>query len=182
MKITETGFNGLLVIEPIVHADSRGYFMESFNKETLRKAGIAFDPVQDNESSSVKGVIRGLHYQLRPFEQAKLIRVIEGKILDVALDLRRTSKTYGQWFGVELTAESKKQLFIPRGFAHGFSVLSKTAIIQYKCDNYYKPAFERGIALNDQSLGIEWKIEMSKAIISEKDLKSPYFRDAENNF
>lgn len=182
MKITETGFNGLLVIEPIVHADSRGYFMESFNKETLRKGGIAFDPVQDNESSSVKGVIRGLHYQLRPFEQAKLIRVIEGKILDVALDLRRTSKTYGQWFGVELTGETKKQLFIPRGFAHGFSVLSKTAVIQYKCDNYYKPAFERGIALNDPSLGIEWKIEMSKAIISEKDLKSPYFRDAENNF
>jgi dTDP-4-dehydrorhamnose 3,5-epimerase len=182
MKITETGFHGLLVIEPIVHADSRGYFMESFNKETLRKGGIAFDPVQDNESSSVKGVIRGLHYQLRPFEQAKLIRVLEGKILDVALDLRRTSKTFGRWFDVELTAESKKQLFIPRGFAHGFSVLSKTAVIQYKCDNYYKPAFERGIALNDPSLGIDWKIDPSKAIISEKDLKSPYFRDAENNF
>jgi dTDP-4-dehydrorhamnose 3,5-epimerase len=182
MKISETGFQGLLVFEPIVHSDSRGYFMESFNKETLRKAGIAFDPVQDNESSSVKGAIRGLHYQLRPFEQAKLIRVIEGKILDVALDLRRTSKTFGKWFGIAISADSRKQLFIPRGFAHGFSVLSKRATIQYKCDNYYKPAFERGIALNDTSLGIDWKTDMSKALISEKDLKSPYFRDAENNF
>jgi len=182
MKITETGFQGLLVLEPLVHSDSRGYFMESFNKETLRKAGIAFEPVQDNESSSVKGVIRGLHYQLRPFEQAKLIRVIEGKILDVAVDMRRTSKTYGKWFGLELTGESKKQLFIPRGFAHGFSVLSKVAVIQYKCDNYYKPTCERGIALNDLSLGIDWKIDPAKAIISEKDLKNPRFREAENNF
>ncbi len=182
MKITETGFQGLLIFEPVVFEDNRGYFMESFNKEILRKAGIAFEPVQDNESSSVKGVIRGLHYQLRPFEQAKLIRVKEGKILDVVLDLRRTSKTYGKWFSAELSAESRKQLFIPRGFAHGFSVLSKTAVIQYKCDNYYKPAFERGIALNDPSLGIDWKTDMSKAIISEKDSKSPYFRDAENNF
>jgi dTDP-4-dehydrorhamnose 3,5-epimerase len=182
MKITETGFHGLLIFEPMVHSDDRGYFMESFNKETLRKSGIAFDPVQDNESSSVKGVIRGLHYQLRPFEQAKLIRVIEGKIYDVAIDMRRISKTYGRWFGVELTAESRKQLFIPRGFAHGFSVLSKCAVIQYKCDNYYRPGSERGIALNDTSLGIDWKTDMSKAIISEKDLKNPLFRDAENNF
>ncbi len=182
MKISETGFSGLLLLEPVTFTDPRGYFMESFNKEMLRKAGIAFDPVQDNESSSVKGVIRGLHYQLRPFEQAKLIRVIEGKILDVVLDLRKTSKTYGQWYSVELTAESKKQLFIPRGFAHGFSVLSKTATIQYKCDNYYRPAFERGIILNDPALGIDWKTDMSKAIISEKDLKNPLFRDAENNF
>ncbi|HVN58076.1 MAG TPA: dTDP-4-dehydrorhamnose 3,5-epimerase [Bacteroidales bacterium] len=182
MKITETGFQGLLLLEPVVFADTRGYFMESFNKETLRKAGIAFDPVQDNESSSVKGVIRGLHYQLRPFEQAKLIRVIEGKILDVVVDMRRTSKTFGQWFGVEISSELKKQLLIPRGFAHGFSVQSKTAVIQYKCDNYYRPGYERGIALNDPSLGIDWRTDQSKAIISEKDLKNPYFRDAENNF
>ena len=182
MKITETGFQGLLVFEPVVFKDSRGYFMESFNKETLRKSGIAFEPVQDNESSSVKGVIRGLHYQLRPFEQAKLIRVVEGIILDVVVDLRRTSKTYGKWIGVELSSESKKQLLIPRGFAHGFSVLSKTAVIQYKCDNYYRPAYERGIALNDPSLGIDWKTDLSKAIISEKDLKNPLFRDADNNF
>jgi dTDP-4-dehydrorhamnose 3,5-epimerase len=182
MKFTETGFDGLLVFEPVVYSDSRGYFMESFNQDTLRKSGIKFDPVQDNESMSEKGVIRGLHYQLRPFEQAKLIRVIEGKIYDVVLDIRRTSKTYGQWFGVELNSENKKQLFIPKGFAHGFSVLSKTAVVQYKCDNFYKQAYERGIALNDPSLGIDWKINMSKAIISEKDLKHPHFRDAENNF
>jgi dTDP-4-dehydrorhamnose 3,5-epimerase len=182
MKITETGFTGLLLFEPQVFSDDRGYFMESFNKEILRKAGISFDPVQDNESSSVKGVIRGLHYQLRPFEQAKLIRVIEGKIFDVAVDLRKSSKTFGRWFGVELTAESKKQLFIPRGFAHGFSVLSKIAVIQYKCDNYYRPAFERGIAVNDLTLAIDWKTDMGKAIISDKDLKNPYLRDAENNF
>jgi dTDP-4-dehydrorhamnose 3,5-epimerase len=182
MKITETGFNGLLIIEPLVHADSRGYFMESFNRDTFNKAGISFNPVQDNESSSVKGVIRGLHYQLRPFDQAKLIRVIEGKIMDVALDIRRSSKTYGKWFGVELNSENKKQLFIPRGFAHGYSVLSKKAIIQYKCDNLYKPAYERGIAINDPSLGIDWKTDISEAIISDKDLKNPHFHDAENNF
>jgi dTDP-4-dehydrorhamnose 3,5-epimerase len=182
MKITETGFKGLLIVEPVVIADTRGYFMESFNQDTFRRAGISFDPVQDNESSSVKGVIRGLHYQLRPFEQAKLIRVIDGKIFDVALDLRKTSQTYGKWFGVELNAENRQQLFIPRGFAHGFSVLSKTAVIQYKCDNFYKPAYERGIALNDPTLGINWKTDISKAIISEKDLAAPYFKVAENNF
>ena len=182
MKITETGFEGLLIIEPVVFSDSRGYFMESFNQDAIKKAGIKFVPVQDNESSSVKGVIRGLHYQLRPFDQAKLIRVIEGKILDVAVDLRKASKTYGRWFGTELSSDSKKQLLIPKGFAHGFSVLSKTAVIQYKCDNFYKPAYERGIALNDPALGIDWKTDIPKAIISEKDLKNPNFRDADNNF
>lgn len=182
MKFTETGFQGLLIFEPHIHSDSRGYFMESFNQEILRKAGIAFDPVQDNESSSVKGVIRGLHYQLRPFDQAKLIRVIEGKILDLALDIRKTSKTFGKWYALELDSEGKKQLFIPKGFAHGFSVLSKTAVIQYKCDNLYRPSHERGIDLNDSTLGIDWKVSNDKAIISDKDLKNPRFRDAENNF
>jgi len=182
MKITETGFEGLLIIEPVVFSDSRGYFMESFNQDAIKKGGIKFVPVQDNESSSVRGVIRGLHYQLRPFDQAKLIRVIEGKILDVAVDLRKASKTYGRWFGTELSSDSKKQLLIPKGFAHGFSVLSKTAVIQYKCDNFYKPAYERGIALNDPALGIDWKTDIPKAIISEKDLKNPNFRDADNNF
>jgi dTDP-4-dehydrorhamnose 3,5-epimerase len=182
MKITETGFSGLLIIEPLVHADSRGYFMESFNQDTFHKAGISFTSVQDNESSSVRGVIRGLHYQLRPFDQTKLIRVIAGKILDVALDIRKSSKTYGKWFGVELDSENKKQLFIPRGFAHGFSVLSKSAVILYKCDNFYKQAYERGIAINDPLLGIDWKIDLSEAILSDKDLKNPNFRDAENNF
>lgn len=182
MKITETGFTGLLIIEPLIYTDSRGYFMESFNRDTFNKAGISFIPVQDNESSSVKGVIRGLHYQLRPFDQAKLIRVIEGKIHDVVLDIRKSSKTYGKWYGIGLDSNNKKQLFIPRGFAHGFSVLSKTAVIQYKCDNLYKPAFERGIAINDPSLGIDWKTDLSKGIISDKDLKNPHFHDAENNF
>jgi dTDP-4-dehydrorhamnose 3,5-epimerase len=182
MKLTETGFSGLLIIEPLLFTDSRGYFMESFNQATFHKAGISFIPVQDNESSSVKGVIRGLHYQLRPFDQAKLIRVIEGKILDVVLDIRKSSKTYGKWIGIELDSESKRQLFIPKGFAHGFSVITKTAVIQYKCDNFYKQAYERGIALNDPSLGIDWKTDISKAIISDKDLKNPHFHDAENNF
>jgi len=182
MKINTTGFDGLLIIEPTVFEDSRGYFMESFNSELFRKAGIAFSPVQDNESKSSKGVIRGLHYQLRPFDQAKLIRVIEGKIMDVAVDIRRTSKTFGKWFSVELNAENRRQLFIPRGFAHGFSVLSKTATIQYKIDNLYRPVSERGIIINDPSLGIDWKTDLSKAIISEKDLKLPHFNLADNNF
>ena len=182
MKVTETGFNGLLIIEPLVHADTRGYFMESYNHDAFQKVGILFNPVQDNESSSVKGVIRGLHYQLRPFDQAKLIRVIEGKILDVALDIRKGSKTYGKWLGVELDSENKKQLFIPRGFAHGFSVLSKKATIQYKCDNLYRPAYERGISINDPSLGIDWKTDISKAIISDRDLDNPHFHNADNNF
>jgi dTDP-4-dehydrorhamnose 3,5-epimerase len=182
MKISKTGFDGLLIIEPVVFADSRGYFMESYNSGTFRKEGISFSPVQDNESKSTKGVIRGLHYQLRPFDQAKLIRVIEGKILDVAVDIRKASKTYGKWFAVELDSENRKQLFIPRGFAHGFSVLSKIAVIQYKIDNLYRQAAERGISLSDPVLGIDWKTDISKAIISEKDLTQPLFHLAENNF
>lgn len=182
MKITETKFKGLLIIEPQVFTDQRGYFMETFNMEVFRKAGIVFNPVQDNESKSVRGVIRGLHYQLRPFEQAKLIRVVEGKILDVALDLRRESKTFGKWYSIELDAESKKQLFIPRGFAHGFSVLSETAVVQYKCDNYYNPSYERGILPIDPALGIDWNIDIKEAIISEKDKNLPYLRNADNNF
>jgi dTDP-4-dehydrorhamnose 3,5-epimerase len=182
MKITQTGFTGLYIIEPHVFTDPRGYFMESFNKENFHKAGIDFEPVQDNESKSVRGVIRGLHYQLRPFDQAKLIRVIVGKIFDVAVDLRGDSATFGKWYGIELDSDNKKQLFIPRGFAHGFSVLSDTAVILYKCDNPYKPASERGIALNDPALGIEWKIDPADAIVSEKDKNHPGFHNAENNF
>ena len=182
MKITETGFDGLLIIEPVVHSDSRGYFLESYNSDVFRKEGISFAPVQDNESKSAMGVIRGLHYQLRPFDQAKLIRVIDGKIMDVALDIRKTSKTFGKWFAVELDSENRKQLFIPRGFAHGFSVQSNFAVIQYKCDNLYKPAYERGISVNDPVLGIDWKTDQSIALISEKDLKHPHFHNAENNF
>jgi dTDP-4-dehydrorhamnose 3,5-epimerase len=182
MKIIETGFDGLYVIQPIIFADSRGYFFESFKQDNFSEAGIKFNPVQDNESKSVKGVIRGLHYQLKPYDQAKLIRVVTGKIFDVAVDLRRKSETYGKWFGIELDSESKTQFFIPRGFAHGFSVLSDNAIIQYKCDNSYNPQLERGISLNDPELKIDWKTNNSIRVISDKDLNHPVFKEAENNF
>jgi len=182
MKIIETGFKGLIIIKPTIHHDSRGYFFESFNQSVLKNAGIIFNPVQDNESKSSKGVIRGLHYQLNPFAQAKLIRVAEGRIFDVALDLRKDSLTYGKWFGTELDSETKDQFLIPKGFAHGFSVLSDTAVIQYKCDNVYSPQNERGIALNDPALDINWKLGPVIPVISEKDLKLPLMKDAETNF
>lgn len=182
MKIIETGFKGLLIIVPAIYSDNRGYFLESFNSASFQKAGISFSPVQDNESRSSKGVIRGLHYQLKPSDQSKLIRVIEGKIFDVAVDIRTASRTFGKWYGIELDSETKNQLLIPRGFAHGFSVLSDMAIIQYKCDNIYNPLCERGISLNDPELDINWKINASARIISEKDMKYPPLKEAENNF
>ena len=182
MKIIETGFKGLIVIKPTIHSDTRGYFFESFNQVVFQDAGISFYPVQDNESKSSRGVIRGLHYQLKPFPQAKLIRVVAGKIFDVALDIRKDSLTFGKWFGIELDSETKDQLLIPHGFAHGFSVLSNIAIIQYKCDNVYNSKYERGINLNDPSLDIYWKLGSAVPVISEKDLKQPLLRDAEINF
>jgi dTDP-4-dehydrorhamnose 3,5-epimerase len=182
MKIVETGFKGLTVIKPSVFTDSRGYFFESFNQVSFDNSGLSFSPVQDNESKSVKGVIRGLHYQLQPYPQAKLIRVVMGKIFDVALDIRKDSLTFGKWFGIELDSENKDQLLIPHGFAHGFSVLSEIAIIQYKCDSLYNPKFERGINLNDPTLDIYWKLGSTLPIISDKDLAQPFFKDAEFNF
>jgi dTDP-4-dehydrorhamnose 3,5-epimerase len=182
MKIIETGFKGLIVIKPKIFKDERGYFFESFNQVTLSNAGISFTPVQDNESKSSKGVIRGLHYQLMPFAQAKLIRVVEGKIFDVALDLRKNSLTFGKWFSIDLDSETKDLVLIPKGFAHGFSVLSDTAVIQYKCDNVYHTQYERGIFLNDPHLDINWKTGSTTPLISEKDSKQPLFRDAEFNF
>ncbi len=182
MKIIETGFNGLVIIKPTIYPDSRGYFFENFNQAVFKNVGISFSPVQDNESKSSRGVIRGLHYQLKPDAQAKLIRVIEGRIFDVALDIRKDSLTYGKWFGVELDSETKEQVLIPRGFAHGFSVLSDIAIIQYKCDNFYNPKSERGISINDPGLDINWKLGSTTSIISEKDLRHPFLKDAENNF
>lgn len=182
MEIIHTGFKDLFVIKPTVFSDKRGYFFESYNQDRYRNAGIDFIPVQDNESRSSRGVVRGLHYQLRPYDQAKLIRVIEGRIFDVALDLRRDLPTYGKWFGIELDSGSKTQLFIPRGFAHGFSVLSELAIILYKTDNLYHHASERGIALDDPELNIDWRIGNVKPVLSEKDTRNPLFRDAENNF
>lgn len=182
IKVIETGFKGLVVIKPSLFQDSRGYFTETFNFKDYQQAGISFNPVQDNESSSAKGVIRGLHYQLSPFTQTKLIRVVEGKILDIALDIRRKSMTFGKWFGIELDSDSKDQVLIPEGFAHGFSVLSERAVIQYKCSNYYNPGAERGVHPLDPELDINWKLGSLAPIISEKDLKHPVFRDAEYNF
>lgn len=182
MKIIRTELAGLVIIEPKVFEDTRGYFFESYNQNEFLKKNLDFSPVQDNESLSAKNVIRGLHYQLNPMAQAKLIRVIEGSILDVAVDIRRESVTYGKWFSIELDSKSKKQLFIPAGFAHGFSVLSKEAIILYKCDNYYSPQHERGIKYNDPSLSINWKTGPDEAIISEKDMVNPLFENAETNF
>jgi dTDP-4-dehydrorhamnose 3,5-epimerase len=182
MEIIETGFKGLLVIKPVVFKDSRGYFFESYNKDVFVNEGISFLPVQDNESRSTRGVIRGLHYQLSPHDQAKLIRVVSGKIFDVALDIRRDSATYGKWYGIELDSETKSQLFIPRGFAHGFSVLSDIAVIQYKVDNTYNRQAERGISLNDPDLDIDWKIGNTIPLISDKDKINPPLRTAENNF
>jgi len=182
MKIIETGFKGLVVIKPTIHTDSRGYFFESFNQANFQSAGINFLPVQDNESKSIQGVIRGLHYQLNPYPQAKLIRVVSGRIFDVALDIRRDSPTYGKWFGIDLDSEHKDQLLIPHGFAHGFSVLSEIAIIQYKCDSLYNAQYERGINVNDPILDIYWKLGSIVPVISTKDLDQPLMSDAETNF
>ncbi|HKK41450.1 MAG TPA: dTDP-4-dehydrorhamnose 3,5-epimerase [Bacteroidales bacterium] len=182
MEIIKTEFKDLVIIKPTVYYDTRGYFFEGFNQAALSEAGIPFQPVQDNESKSSRGVIRGLHYQLNPYAQAKLIRVIEGKIFDVALDIRKDSPTFGKWFGIELDSASKDQLFIPKGFAHGFSVLSDVAVILYKCDSFYTPRYERGISVNDPELGIDWKINQSDALVSEKDKKNPVMKLAEMNF
>lgn len=178
----ETGLKGLTLIKPTIHTDTRGYFFESFNQITFQSAGISFTPVQDNESKSIKGVIRGMHYQLNPFPQAKLIRVVMGKIFDVALDIRKESLTFGKWFGIELDSDTKDQLLIPHGFAHGFSVLSEIAVIQYKCDGVYNAQYERGINLNDPALDIYWKLGSTVPVISEKDLAQPLMKDAEINF
>jgi len=182
MKIIKTDFPGLVIIQPKVFSDGRGYFFESYRLDTFLNSGIPFNPVQDNESKSAKCVIRGLHYQLEPYAQAKLIRVVTGKIYDVAVDLRKKSPTFGKWFGIELDSEKKTQFFISKGFAHGFSVLSDTAIIQYRCDNLYNPGAERGISINDPQLNIDWKLGGLNPIISEKDLNHHDFNHAENNF
>ncbi|MFY9154059.1 MAG: dTDP-4-dehydrorhamnose 3,5-epimerase [Prolixibacteraceae bacterium] len=182
MKIIETPIPGLLIIEPRVFADERGYFFESFSQAKFAENGLIPSFVQDNESKSSYGVIRGLHYQLAPWSQTKLVRVVQGEVYDVAVDLREGSPTFGQWYGLEISAENKKQFLIPKGFAHGFSVLSETAIFSYKCDALYNPSAERGIRLDDPALNIDWKVPFEKAIISPKDLQSPSLSDAEMNF
>ena len=182
MKIIETPIPGLFVVETNVLSDSRGYFFEAWQEERYKFAGIETSFIQDNESKSVQGVIRGLHYQLEPWSQAKLVRVVEGCVFDVAVDLRVNSPTFGKWFGIELDGISKKQLIIPRGFAHGFSVLSETAVFLYKCDNLYNRQAERAININDPMLKINWKLKEIVPVVSDKDKNAPYFKDAEMNF
>jgi dTDP-4-dehydrorhamnose 3,5-epimerase len=182
MKVIKTELPGLLIIEPTTFPDARGYFFESYNIRKFHESGIDYLPVQDNESSSSRGVIRGLHFQEEPFAQAKLIRVIQGEIYDVALDIRLGSPTFGQFYGLKIDSDAKRQFFIPKGFAHGFSVLSEKAIVLYKCDSYYSVDHERGINVSDPSLGIDWMIEKGKEIISAKDMKQPLFKDIITNF
>jgi len=180
-KIT-TPLPGLFVLAPRVFEDSRGYFFEAYNERNFAELDITLRFVQDNQSSSSYGVIRGLHYQLEPHAQTKLVRVLQGTILDVALDIRRGSPTYGQHFAIELSADNKKQLLIPRGFAHGFSVLSETAIVLYKCDAFYHKESDAGIRYNDPALGIDWKIPEDKVVVSDKDKVLPDFLTCRNTF
>ena len=182
MPFIQTPVPGLLVFEPKVFEDGRGYFFESFNSKTFAAEGIDMHFVQDNQSSSLYGVIRGLHYQLNPHAQAKLIRVLVGKILDVAVDIRKGSPTFGKSFSIELSAENKKQLLVPRGFAHGFSVLSEHAEVLYKCDAFYNKDSEGGILYNDKTINVDWKIPAGKEIVSDKDLQLPVFAACQNNF
>ena len=173
MPFIQTPFEGLLIFEPKVWEDSRGYFFESYNRQTFEEAGIDADFVQDNQARSTFGVLRGLHFQKPPFEQAKLVRVTEGAVFDVAVDLRPGSSTWGQWYGLVLSAENKRQLFLPRGFAHGYVVITPTAEFCYKCDNFYSKAHEGGLRYDDPHLKIEWPVEQAQLQLSEKDLLLP---------
>ncbi len=177
MQVKTTEIEGLLVIEPQVFSDSRGFFLETYNEQRYKKAGINTTFIQDNFSKSTYGVVRGLHFQLPPFAQAKLVQCIEGVVYDVAVDLRKDSPTFGKWHGVILTAGSHRQFFIPQGFAHGFSVLSETATFMYKCDNLYHPEADGGILLSDADLNIDWQIMPDKRILSEKDTHHPTLKE-----
>lgn len=182
MPFAKTPIPDLLIFEPKVFDDARGYFFESYNANTFNAGGVNIDFVQDNQAKSSYGVIRGLHYQLSPYAQTKLIRVLSGAILDVVVDIRKGSPAYGQVFSIELTAENKKQLLVPKGFAHGYSVLSETAEVMYKCDEFYNKASEGGIAYNDPKLNIDWRIPADKALVSEKDIILPGIDNCINNF
>lgn len=174
MKITKTALDGVVIIEPQVFEDARGYFFESWNKAKMEEAGLNYDFIQDNQSKSCYGTIRGIHFQKGEFSQAKLVRVLQGTVLDVAVDLRKDSKTFGQHVAVELSAENNRQLMIPRGFGHGFSVLTPTAVFAYKCDNVYNKASEAGIRFDDPALGIDWKVKPEEAVLSDKDKILPF--------
>lgn len=182
MKIEKTFIKDLVVVEPIVFGDERGYFFEAYSKTKFEDLGIAIDFVQDNQSFSKKGTLRGLHYQNPPYAQTKLVRVLEGEIIDVAVDLRKDSPTYGKSFSILLSAENKKQLLVPQGFAHGFSVISETAVVLYKCDQFYHKESEGGIRFDDPSLNIDWGIDVADAIVSEKDLVLPFIEDCNSGF
>lgn len=187
MEVLKTDVDGLLIIEPKVYGDARGYFFESFSQREFDEKvapilGHTINFVQDNESMSSYGVMRGLHFQLPPFTQSKLVRCVKGVVLDVAVDIRNGSSTYGQHVAIELTEDNHRQFFVPRGFAHGFAVLSETAVFQYKCDNFYAPQADGGISILDESLGIDWKIPTDKALLSEKDTKHALLKDFDSPF
>ena len=178
MNIIQTELPGVVILEPRVFGDHRGYFFESFSQKEFEEKVCKTVFVQDNESKSTKGVLRGLHFQKPPHCQSKLVRVVEGEVLDVAVDIRKGSPTFGKYAAILLSAENKRQAFIPRGFAHGFVVLSETATFQYKCDNYYAPQFEGSVAWNDPAIGIDWQINLYEVLLSEKDKNSPLLQDA----
>ena len=182
MKVISTPIAGVYIVEPRVFEDARGYFFESYNKAKFEAAGLHYDFIQDNQSKSSYGTVRGLHFQKGEHAQAKLVRVLEGSVLDVAVDLRKGSPTYGKHVAVELSAESNRQLLIPRGFAHGFSVLSETAVFAYKCDNLYCQEAEGGIRFDDPALGIDWRVEKGKELLSDKDKDLPFFTEFEPCF
>lgn len=177
MEIIKTKLDGVVIIEPKIFRDSRGYFFESFSQRKFEEKVCKINFVQDNESMSSYGVMRGLHFQRPPFTQAKLVRCVKGAVLDVAVDIRKDSPTYGQHVAVELSEDNHYQMFIPHGFAHGFSVLSETAVFQYKCDQFYHPESDAGISILDKSLGIDWRIPTDKSILSDKDTRHPLFKD-----
>ena len=182
MEVIQTVIEGLVIIEPKIFKDARGYFFESFSQREFDEKVRKINFVQDNESMSGYGVMRGLHFQRPPFTQSKLVRCVKGRVLDVAVDIRKESPTYGRHVAVELSEENHRQFFVPRGFAHGFAVLSKTAVFQYKCDNFYTPEADSGISLQDESLGIDWRIPISHAILSEKDTKHLCLKDFDSPF
>lgn len=182
MEVIKTQIDGVVIIEPRIFKDSRGYFFESYSKREFDEKVRPVDFVQDNESMSTRGVMRGLHFQRPPFTQSKLVRCVRGRVLDVAVDIRKGSPTYGRHVAVELSEDNHRQFFVPRGFAHGFAVLSDIAVFQYKCDNYYHPEADGGISIADESLGIDWKIDPSAAILSEKDLRHPLLKDFDSPF
>ncbi len=182
MEVIKTALDGVVIIEPRIFKDDRGYFFESFSQREFDEKVRPVTFVQDNESMSSYGVMRGLHFQRPPFTQSKLVRCVKGKVLDVAVDIRKGSPTYGRHVAVELSEENHRQFFVPRGFAHGFAVLSETAIFQYKCDNFYAPEADGGISIQDESLGIDWHIPTEKAVLSAKDLNHPALEDFDTPF